>query len=410
MLLRRRWHIRAIPRAGSYFMRHLSTASQQPIESTTDATLEELRSLALTASTSKQEDAKKELMLCCEAVQPNQLTRIALKYASAQRFERESAVLLKSIAETARKHVASSALELSDLVLLAEAFARSGFGATSLLHEMASNFRSHSRLKSLSHEQLAKVAWSYAMAKHSAPKLFNAIAAGPHENGWTRDAQSLNCGLRTAWAFAAASHRSPDFFTRDIMRSVEGEASNIDHVHLSQLHQWLLWQQEQGVDEASAELRAQCLASFTAQLPRPSAFQQLVTRTISGFGIPDVREEVLTDQGYRIDAVLTWQGKVIGIEADGPSHFMGSTFRRQDPTAATLLKRRQLRTLGKWQLLSIPHYHWPSDRGGNQRRAGSSNRARGNRTVVGEDPDLQLTRRRREYLGRALAGVLNEKE
>ena len=42
----------------------------------------------------------------------------------------------------------------------------------------------------------------------------------------------------------------------------------------------------------------------------------------------------------------------MAIEVDGPWHFCGRT-----PTAATALKRRQLRAAG-WVLLPVPYWEW----------------------------------------------------
>eukprot|EP00811_Abedinium_folium_P006419 NODE_15913_length_1022_cov_4.398883.p2 GENE.NODE_15913_length_1022_cov_4.398883~~NODE_15913_length_1022_cov_4.398883.p2 ORF type:complete len:161 (+),score=69.39 NODE_15913_length_1022_cov_4.398883:535-1017(+) len=67
-----------------------------------------------------------------------------------------------------------------------------------------------------------------------------------------------------------------------------------------------------------------------------------------------VREEVLTASGYSIDAVVEVGGRSLGIEFDGPSHFIGRT---SMPMGATLLKRRQLHHDG-WQLTALPYWEW----------------------------------------------------
>ena len=64
------------------------------------------------------------------------------------------------------------------------------------------------------------------------------------------------------------------------------------------------------------------------------------------------REEVRTPQGYSLDAVVSYGGREVAVEVDGPSHFVGRT-----PTGATALKRRQLRAAG-WALLPVPHWEW----------------------------------------------------
>ena len=60
-----------------------------------------------------------------------------------------------------------------------------------------------------------------------------------------------------------------------------------------------------------------------------------------------------TAEGYTIDAVVSWRGVRVNVEVDGPTHFAGRA-----PTAATLLKRRQLRHFGSEPLLIVPHFEW----------------------------------------------------
>jgi RAP domain len=55
-----------------------------------------------------------------------------------------------------------------------------------------------------------------------------------------------------------------------------------------------------------------------------------------------VEVEVPTSIGYRLDAVVVFQGNRIGVEVDGPSHYVG---RSESLNGATLLKHRQLRAL-----------------------------------------------------------------
>jgi len=61
-----------------------------------------------------------------------------------------------------------------------------------------------------------------------------------------------------------------------------------------------------------------------------------------------LEEEVLTSSGYRLDALVEVNGTQVGIEVDGPSHFMN-----QEATGSTLLKRRQVSTLDGIQIKSL---------------------------------------------------------
>jgi hypothetical protein len=71
-------------------------------------------------------------------------------------------------------------------------------------------------------------------------------------------------------------------------------------------------------------------------------------------------EEVLTPSGYRLDALVEVNGEKIGIEVDGPYHFVN-----QEPTGSTLLKRRQVSTLDNIPIVSVPYWEW--DKLGNGR-------------------------------------------
>ena len=64
-------------------------------------------------------------------------------------------------------------------------------------------------------------------------------------------------------------------------------------------------------------------------------------------------EEVLTTNGYHLDALVEVNGKRVCIEVDGPSYFVG-----RQPTGNTLLKRRRVNGLGKNRIISVPHWEW----------------------------------------------------
>ena len=87
-------------------------------------------------------------------------------------------------------------------------------------------------------------------------------------------------------------------------------------------------------------------------MPLPSKLQDDVISELLSIGLHP-EEEVLTKSGYRLDALVEVHGKKIGIEVDGPSHFVG-----RKPTGSTLLKRRQVNTLDEILLISVPYWEW----------------------------------------------------
>ena len=61
------------------------------------------------------------------------------------------------------------------------------------------------------------------------------------------------------------------------------------------------------------------------------------------------------DSGYRMDAIVKVNGKTIGVEVDGPSHFIG---KGRSPLARTILKRRQVPSIDGIKLVSVPYWEW----------------------------------------------------
>ncbi|KAL7523151.1 hypothetical protein ACHAXR_000043, partial [Thalassiosira sp. AJA248-18] len=64
-------------------------------------------------------------------------------------------------------------------------------------------------------------------------------------------------------------------------------------------------------------------------------------------------EEVLTKGGYRLDALVSVNGSKVGIEVDGPTHFVG-----RKPTGSTILKHRQVTRLEGIPIVSVPYWEW----------------------------------------------------
>jgi hypothetical protein len=83
-----------------------------------------------------------------------------------------------------------------------------------------------------------------------------------------------------------------------------------------------------------------------------SRFQKDVSNELLCMGLNPM-EEYLTDSGYRLDALVEIDNDKVGIEIDGPSHFIG-----RKPSGSTVLKRRQVTSLDKMTLVSVPYWDW----------------------------------------------------
>ena len=184
---------------------------------------------------------------------------------------------------------------------------------------------------------------------HSAPELLDAIAAAAVPRLCEFTPQEL---ANTAWAFAVADHLAPALFDSHDFVQLCAAQHGFTPKALSQLHQWQLWREERGAawPPLPSELAQRCHAAF-CQEGTPSLLQRDVAASLREIGLTP-QEEVRTPQGYSLDAVVSEGEFEVAIEVDGPWHFCGRT-----PTAATALKRRQLRAAG-WVLLPVPYWEW----------------------------------------------------
>ena len=206
-------------------------------------------------------------------------------------------------------------------------------------------------------QDVANMLWSYASMGIFNKQLFSSfvpIAAKLIDN-------YNNQGLaNVAWAYAVADVDAPTLFNDHFAdRCLDNLGFSIET--LSQLHQWHLWQTKEKPRTGLPEvLQDVCYNAFISEEPTPSKFQDDVIVQLSSIGLYP-KEEVLMDSGYSIDALVKVNGKTIGVEVDGPSHFMG---RSKSPTGRTIMKRRQVPSIDGIKLLSVPYWEW--DKLGNE--------------------------------------------
>eukprot|EP00964_Phaeocystis_antarctica_P136429 scaffold100876_cov63-Phaeocystis_antarctica.AAC.2 len=262
-----------------------------------------------------------------------------------------------------------------DLAITAWAFATASRAALALLDAIAA--AAVPRLRDFNAHDFANMAWAFATTGQRAPALLDAIAAAAAPPRLREfNAQELT---NTAWAFAAADHLAPALFGIHVFEQLCAERC-LAPEHLTQLHQWQLWQEERGAawPPLPSELAQRCRDAFSSEDGVASKLQRDVVASLLALELA-TQEEVRTLQGYSLDAVsvVMHGGREVAIEVDGPSHFCGRM-----PTGATALKRRQLRAAG-WALLPVPYILGV----GRPRQLGSSEAAK------------------QEYLRAALRGV-----
>lgn len=76
------------------------------------------------------------------------------------------------------------------------------------------------------------------------------------------------------------------------------------------------------------------MTAFEAPSIRVSALQHDVADALRELQLSPA-EEVKTELGYTIDLVVEWQGQRVGVEVDGPWHFIGPTGNEPEPSPGT---------------------------------------------------------------------------
>jgi hypothetical protein len=197
---------------------------------------------------------------------------------------------------------------------------------------------------------IANLLWAYATVAIIDKHLFLSFA--PAVKSVLSQCNSQNVA-NIAWAYTVANINDPSIFDTDFMNALQAKANDFSVEGYFQLYQWQLWQEElqSGINLPPA-LREKCRQAFVSQSYQSSIFQDDVISVLSSIKLcPE--EEVLTPSGYRLDALVKVNGEKVGIEVDGPSHFMN-----QEPTGSTLLKWRQVTTLDGIRIASVPYWEW----------------------------------------------------
>jgi hypothetical protein len=198
-------------------------------------------------------------------------------------------------------------------------------------------------------QDIANLLWAYATVGIN-QHLFLSFA--PAVKSVLGQCNSQNIA-NIAWAYAVANVNDPSLFNSDFIDALHAKANDFGTEDCFQLHQWQLWQDEikSGIRLPPA-LCEKCRQAFVSQSYQSSIFQDDVISELSSIRLRP-EEEVLTSSGYRLDALVEVYGEKVGIEVDGPSHFIN-----QEPTGSTLLKRRQVNNLDNICIVSVPYWEW----------------------------------------------------
>ncbi|KAL7527120.1 hypothetical protein ACHAXR_001814 [Thalassiosira sp. AJA248-18] len=129
--------------------------------------------------------------------------------------------------------------------------------------------------------------------------------------------------------------------------------NRFDIPQLGSLYQWHLWQKEEKGDTGLPQVfQKRCYEAFVPDETTVSALQRDVVSVLHFMGLQP-KEEQLTQKGFSLDATVEVNGRQVGVEVDGPWHFIG-----RKPTGSTILKRRQIANVEGIMLVSVPYWEW----------------------------------------------------
>ena len=311
---------------------------------------------------------------------------IAWAYASAGCHEKDLLNYISDICITR-----CDELKTKEVASLAWSFVTLDYHHRPLLTALAES--SKARWPEFDAASIANMAWAYSTARADMPRLFEGIASvamykrdefksqGVSMLIWSYAAighvdrslltwfepmvksvlRECNCQSLTniAWTYAVADINADSLFGPEspFIDIIIEKYDKFDSRGLCQLHQWNIWRKEIADDANYSALpmhiAQRCYEEFTNQLPQSSELQKDIMSTLTLMGI-EVEEEVRTQSGYSLDAVVRdVNGKSIGLEVDGPHHFVN-----KKPTGSTILKHRQVAAIDGMPFISVPYWEW----------------------------------------------------
>ena len=274
-----------------------------------------------------------------------------------------------------------------DFASILWAYATAQESQPKLYEKFAEHIVSLDNLDKFECQALSNIPWAYATAKESHPALFQKLvdAAFIRQHEFTSlgivnflwayasngqidrlmflssvptlisilDELNIQELATIAWVYSVANVDAPSLFNDNFIKAILKKEDEFTVEALAQLYQWQLWQKElKSSTRLPRSLWEKSHEAFMIRIPQPSRFQNDVLSELSSIGLHP-EEEVVTKNGYRLDALVEVHGSKIGIEVDGPSHFVS-----REPTGSTILKRRQVTSLDNIQVLSVPYWEW----------------------------------------------------
>ena len=214
------------------------------------------------------------------------------------------------------------------------------------------NIANEAQTRSFSSQGMSNLLWAFASTGNLNENLFSSMAFLARESIDSFNCQALS---NIAWAYTVANIDAECLFGDGLYvnKCIE-KMDEFNSEGLCQLHQWNVWRRKIGAKHVLPQSFARhCQKALAGKTEKNiSRLQSDVVSQLTAMGHA-VDEEVHTQSGYSVDAIVEINDEKIAIEVDGPCHFIG-----REPDGAMMLKQRQIMTIDELPLLSIPYWEW----------------------------------------------------
>jgi hypothetical protein len=284
-----------------------------------------------------------ECISSCDKLKPKELASLAWSFAALDYFHRP---LMSALADSSEGRW--SEFDASSLANMAWAFATAREDRPLLFEGIVK--AAIDRRGEFTPQGVSMLLWSCSAAGHLDRDIFLSMETTARMLLHQCDCQSL---ANIAWAYTVADLNAEALFGPEspFVHLLVEKYDKFDHRGLCQLHQWNIWRTEVANDSSlPAHIKKRCYHEFTNQPLHESILQKNVISELAAMGFP-LEEEVRMPSGYSLDAVVKVNGSYIGLEVDGPHHFVGI-----HPTGSTILKHRQVASIDRIPVVSLPYW------------------------------------------------------
>ncbi|KAL7530256.1 hypothetical protein ACHAXR_003391, partial [Thalassiosira sp. AJA248-18] len=278
---------------------------------------------------------------------PQALSNIVWAYATA---EASNPILFDKVACEVMEHRQLSSFNPQALSNIVWAYAKARVFDSCLFEKIADEAASRRHLGMFEPQHLSNIVWAFASVCLVDSPVFNAVVPRVKVLLHQCNNQDLT---NIAWSCAVANVDAHTLFDGHFTNVLLEKMNRFNVAECSQLYQWHLWQKEEkgniGLPQVFQE---RCYEAFFPDETQVSVLQRGVVAVLHSMGLKP-KEEQLTQRGFSLDATVEVNGRKVGVEVDGPSHFIG-----RKPTGSTALKRRQIANVEGIMLVSVPYWKW----------------------------------------------------